>query len=332
MNFSPSQRLEVLFLAHDAQRQIAPSRAFEQMKEEARRAEGLSLAKLDDESWEGFRRKFEEYNDSRAEQLQKMRTENEELRQTIKAQRDAMALGVEKDSEFKKSYYFTPTKEKNWNSLSYTQLGSGGRTMGKSPSAPALGRFGRNNINRIGVGIRRKGGTPPGVLGCLVDDVVRDDRFTAVNGYRSAVLSHKKQKGILGGGFPIDDDRQQQQQQPDSGFFSPIVRRQQPQRGMVASQSTPALLGWQQPNQQQQELQFVHTRVSSRDSTPPAEMRPTYLNASAQRSEELIPIKGPAFTAKFGHHDPVPRKRKNLGLDFSGGMNFISREQAAYIT
>lgn len=238
--------------------------------------------------------------------------------------------------------------------------------MGKSSSSPALD-FGHTGI-LTGVHKRRTGGTPPGVLGCLVDDVVRDERFGNAGGYRSAVLSHKKLREELGGSFgngeqqqqgnvfqqprqqsitqfqqprqqqQFQQQRQQQQQQQDSGFFSPIVRRQQPglQRGMVASQSTP-ILGYQnlhhqqnQQNQQQQEIQFVHTLVSSRDSTPPAYS--TYLNASAQRSEELMPIKGPAFTAKFGHHDPVPRKRKNLGLDFSGGMNFISREQAAYIT
>jgi hypothetical protein len=136
-------------------------------------------------------------------------------------------------------------------------------------------------------------------------------------------------------------------------MFSPIIKRRPPlpvrspatpepdPRALHHSYSTPSYhhavampldpLPQRQPQHDPQNDVYTPSPASTLFS-PHHQQLPTYSNESAVAAYDPAPIKGPSSVSKIGTYQQVPRGRRRLGGDYNGGMNFISREQAAYIT
>ena len=350
---SLTARLEALFLEHDTSRYPTPSHAFEEMRLETRRQQQADLVKDDDESWEAFRRKFEEYDDGRRERLRKIEIENEELRWSLKAQREEVRKKtLELGDEFRKSYYFSPLNLKAtdwWQGGGELFGGSGGSgtssSLSKSFSTPVLRDTFETGSGGLSPSRRAAGELVEGMAGILSDGFVSDERFSNASrgSYQSTVIARKKERLKLGGGAgsveAAEPRRRQHKTQALAEFFSPV--KVQRSMALQASASTPILNSISSgddfglPPIQRGPLppaEFVQTSFSPAASTPTSAHQHTYSNDSAMRSADPMPIKGPSWASSMGTHEARPRGFKRMGPDFGASGMFISRESAAYIT
>ncbi len=321
-HLSPQHKMSRLFLQNDVTRIRQPSKEFMALRRELVGTPPLERA---DDSWEAFQRRFEEFADERSSQLRRMETENTELRNLVRLQRDNMAVAEQ-----------TPT-----NSLSGAYSGSFGHGLAsggddfsflssspittfqkkkkkeKKGTGDSTGIYG-GSFARHGTDIHFRRRDNPSVASCL-NPVERNEQSRwKKKQYEKKWIVQKKR------GQMQDDFLEATNMAPAiPSLKTPPSRIVKGKNTNSPSEDSPF------HGREYESSPFVYSPIQTDEKLEPA--KPVYSNAAALASPDPIPIRGPSLMSKFGHHQQNPRGFKRMGADYSANTFFASREMLSQV-